>query len=166
MNRNPNRISQAILIVVALVGLTISVKAQTKIGELTVSDSTAKKYFLDCYNHPDTIKERSSHDYGIPDCSGCSFNYNDFTNAEREAKDYNSQLKNNSIGKVTHVVNVPARIDTSYYFNSFVSNKHLKQKPLITHREAYSYIEFVGWLIPRKPAEQDFIKWYAKINSK
>lgn len=29
-----------------------------KIGDIAVSDSLAKKYFLDCYQHPDTIRNQ------------------------------------------------------------------------------------------------------------
>lgn len=49
--------------------LSLNVKAQTKIGNITLSDSEAKAYFLDCYNRPDTIPTKSQNDFSCTNCS-------------------------------------------------------------------------------------------------
>ncbi len=66
---------------------------QVKIGEISIDEVTAKAYFADCYLHPDTLKERNEHDYGIPNCSGCIIMTSDYNDAKLHAKEYNENLK-------------------------------------------------------------------------
>lgn len=35
--------------------LAISIQAQIKIGDITINESLAKEYFMDCHTHPDTV---------------------------------------------------------------------------------------------------------------
>lgn len=51
-------LKQTILIALVL-GVMGKAEAQTKIGNITIPDSIAKAYFLDCYNRPDTARFES-----------------------------------------------------------------------------------------------------------
>jgi hypothetical protein len=66
---------------------------QTKIGNITVSDSVAKKFFLYLYKHPQKIKERG---YWLYDNGSGSYHISQEQKIADEA--YNKQIADNSIG--------------------------------------------------------------------
>lgn len=49
------------LLTLSLIAVSITAMAQTKIGNITISDSEAQAYFLDCYSHPDTARFESEY---------------------------------------------------------------------------------------------------------
>ncbi len=131
--------------------------AQFKIGNIEVDKRTFNEYIDDCYEHPDTI-------YYLP-----------------WSKENKEQIKL-SIGRVSKTVE--ASYDTIYnrQYNgdivagSWGSEKEVeewieseKQKDIksgikvIKFIDKYTYLTN-DFLFPRKPTEEDFIKWYHKQN--
>jgi len=74
------------------------VKAQTKIGNITIADSIAQKYFLYLYQHPDTL----TREY----VDGCG------DEMEKEVKAYNEWLSKVAIRHIVVEITHPAEIDT------------------------------------------------------
>jgi hypothetical protein len=56
MRKNkPNKEMKTPLFLMLFMLLPVSVLSQIKIGDITISDSLAREYFLDCYKKSDTI---------------------------------------------------------------------------------------------------------------
>jgi hypothetical protein len=155
--------------------IALSVSGQTKIGSITISDNVANKYFLDCYRHPDTL----TREY----VDGCG------DAMEKEVKVYNEWLSYASIKHIVVHIKHPAEIDTIKKFMTisgtsyncpFGSIKH--EKPYFSptthvpvkgykgHEKEFEIVNEPEWVesveigfeVPRKPTEIDFIKWLAK----
>lgn len=143
--------------------------AQNKIGNITVSEIEFKNYLTNCYQKPDTISRRTEYDYGA--CMNCTFYAPDRDMQKRLAEDYNEQLERISIGIIMDTSRYPPYNDTIFSDgSSSIINSFNKAKPKkgsvvknITTYPASEYIRDTGKrLVPRKPTEEDFIKW--KIN--
>lgn len=121
-----------LLFALTAIALSIGVKAQSKIGNVTVADSVFSRYIFDCYKHPDKLYYQGWK-FSEP-VDGFST-----LNREQEIKDdlYNAILDKNKIR------------DFYEFYNHDHKTKHI-----------------AGCYVPRKPTEQDFIKWYTKTYSK
>lgn len=156
----------------------LTVNAQIKIGNITLPDSIVKAYLLDCYQHPDTIAKRNSQDFGC--CINCSMPAEDFRDCDTRAREFNIKLRENSIsGEIIKTVYYKAYYDTVYEHSNLLMfpsgmsakendsyNKKQRGKVVsINFNPAGSYQINTGkFLIPRKPSESDFIKWFNKSN--
>lgn len=143
--------------------------SQTKIGNITVPDSIADKYFLYCYKHPDTVREKSREDYiTIHWDEGHTFGYSDPVSQEQSnyinstVDKFNGNLHKSAIGKAFKITPYKAHVDTSFdaYYSS---GGHSKTYSRIVQVPEGFYTEFIGFLVPRKPTEIDFIKWKMKL---
>jgi hypothetical protein len=147
------------LLLLILILLSIGVKAQTvKIGNITIDSATAQKYFLFLYQHPDTIRLESEW-IGVNEHSADEDN--------RPIRARNNEIIKNSIEHVKRTVYYKAYADTSYDGAIWASgnwNTYKKKAKhiVITQRKAGSYVEDLGYTVPRKPSEIDFIKWTIK----
>lgn len=126
---------------------------QTKIGNITISDSVAQKYFLNCYNFPDTVA------IDRPDCNGCSWSNEEM----KSANEHQHEIGLLSIGKAYRSVYHKAGIDTLWDVENLTNGTHSKAYSKIVNFPAETTQEFIGYLVPRKPSEIDFIKWQHKI---
>src|ERR1700742_4064772 len=98
--------------------------SQTKIGNLTVDNETAQRYFLDCYNHPDTL----TREY----VDGCG------EAMEREAKQYNEWLLSVLIKRIVVEIKHPAGFDTiKVSAMSFSGEMHTCPYGSIKHEKPY-----------------------------
>jgi hypothetical protein len=146
--------------------LPLSLLAQIKIGNITIPDSVAQKYFLDCYSHPDTVKPKS--EYEFYSCTNCTVSNEETQRAKNMSDDFNENLKKCNIGDVRDTVYYKASDITLYdgiVYASFDYQKGAK-KITIKHFDAGKYVDWKGYLMPRKPSEQDFVKWYNEKNKK
>lgn len=141
---------------------------QTKIGNLTISDSEASAYFLYCYQHPDTVQEKSEDDYrtthwNADHTSGWSDpeTFEQGQQIKNMVNEFNGNLHHMAIGKVYRAVFYKAHIDTEWTGMLFGGGKsgHSKTWTKINNVPDRTEQEFIGFLAPRKPSEQDFIKW-------
>jgi hypothetical protein len=148
---------------------------QVKIGNITIADSTAQKYFLDCYQHTDTIKLKDEmQDVPVVGRTENSISYMPMSfEQEMEYKapviEFNNNVIKNSIGKAYKSVFYPAEIDTlwnEYWSASNGKSGHSKEYSKIENVPARTEQEFIGYLVPRKPSEIDFIKWEVKQHNK
>lgn len=163
------------LILALLIAGCCKVEAQVKIGNITIDNETAQRYFADCYMHPDTL----TREY----VDGCG------DEMEKEVKEYNNWLSYASIKHIVVEINHPASMDTittgSLQFIEEMNNcpygsikhekpyfepKHTPVKGYKGHEKSFTifpvaaYVERVeiGFAVPRKPTETDFIKWTIK----
>lgn len=142
--------------------LSVSVTAQIKIGNITLPDSIAEAYFLDCYIHPDTIVERK-------DFAGATVSY------RSAMEEFNRELAKSSLsGEILKTIHYEAHRDTTYeggllYAATGMTDKEIndynkKNRGKIVSIEsipAGSYRRHTGkFLVPRKPSEIDFIKYF------
>lgn len=136
-------------------------QAQLKIGSITVDSETAKKYIADCYLHPDTVRPKSMYDF--LSCTNCSVSNEEIQRAKIMADDFNENLIKYNIGEVIDTVHYEAHSDTLYDGVLFANYDYKKDAKNIEieHQPAWSYVDWKGYLMPRKPSEQDFVKWYA-----
>lgn len=137
-----------------IISLTHSSYGQIKIGDITIDNKIAKEYFQDCYLHPDIVTPEQ--EYGLPDEWGREQN--------SLIRERNNELIIRSIGKRYDTIYYEAYNDTLYdgvLWASYDFKKGVK-KITIEHQKAGRYIQFKGYLIPRKPSEIDFIKWQNK----
>jgi hypothetical protein len=81
----------------AAVLFSMTVNAQIKIGNITIDNRTAEKYFLYCYSHPDTVCERNAYSY-LP-CENCIIRGDDFDKAKALADSFNEQLHRDAISE-------------------------------------------------------------------
>lgn len=121
------------------------VPAQNKVGNLTLSDSLFNAYILDLYHYPDTVYIANE----------------------------STDLLKNSIGSKRKIHYYNAYIDTIYdgliacscdmaqVRKDYEKNKNYKTRE-IEHVPAGSYPIGTWYYIPRKPSENDFIKWFKK----
>lgn len=141
--------------------------AQIKIGDIIISDSLAKEYFIDCYQHPETLQKDDYHNY-IP--ANTVYYDRDYDWAKIKAAEYNKYIDDNSIGGE---ITVPVVLsDTTFYikdgdttgydFNGHYDIHH--GKTISQHRNAESYTYHTGdYVVPRKPSAEDFTKWMIRI---
>jgi hypothetical protein len=130
------------LITILFVGC---VPAQNKVGNLTLSDSIFNAYILDLYHYPDTVYVANE----------------------------STDLLKLSVGSKKKIHYYNAYIDTIYdgllgcscdmaqVRKDYEKNKDYKTRE-INHVPAGSYQVGTYYYIPRKPSENDFIKWYKK----
>jgi len=134
----------ALLILALCLFFSWDVKAQgVKIGNITISDADAKAYFLDCYMRPDTA----------------------FASDEYNSRDFVKY----SIGKIYKPWHIDAHIDTLYdgepindYYGLLSNSKPkltTKTKVTYEHIAPKNGTDFIGYTIPRKPSETDYIKY-------
>ncbi len=150
--------------------LLASAGAQIKIGNIAVSDSIGKKYLLDCYQHPDTMKLKDEwQDVPVLSRSANMVEYMPMTPEQemqykQPIRDYNSRIVQNSIGKAFKSIPYNAHADTLWTSIWSDGNgwKHSKDYYQIVQVPAGADREFIGFLVPRKPTEEDFIKWLSK----
>ena len=137
-----------------------------KIGNLSIDSITFQKYIVDCYKHPDTLKAKSFTDFGC--CSNCAQLSSEADRCREKADQYNDQLEKNSInGQIYKTIYYKAYYDTIYcdgirwsYPKMDNSKREIDSIILIPKG---SYVVGTGkYLVPRKPTESDFIKWFAK----
>lgn len=102
------------------------VVAQIKIGDITISDSLAKEYFLDCHKHPDTLKKK------YPNVS-----YAD--GAERMMSD----------------LEIKQKIEMDR-FNQWLDENNIKVLRKYGNHNGIKYIEDEWYLMPRQPSASDF----------
>lgn len=138
------------LILIAFVFIGFNTFAQFKIGSITIDSETFKDYMADCYIHPDTVKDINPYE-GL--CDGCLIDANVQDERERRAKDFNNNLRKNNVGIVTDTVYFQVGVDTLY------TTSGSKITSILKHDAGY-YVNYNGYLMPRSPSEQDFIKWY------
>ena len=150
------------LLLAILLLCAVSGKAQTKIGDITIADSIAQKYFADCYLRPDTIPLKTMRDFN-GNCNGCYVNVEEENKFKRYMDEYNENLLRISIGRVTDTVRYSSGVDTIY--NWYSNTTHSKTFTLYKHDAGY-YVNYGVYLVPRKPNEQDFIRWRWKALSK
>lgn len=140
---------------------TVGVKGQSKIGNITVSDSVAKAYLLDCYNHPEKLTEKSVYDYWS--CNNCSIPGSEWDKIKDKVESYNNQLRKDAIGHWVDTVKYQAGVDTVYEGYVFGNGKSTHYgKATIQPHPAGVRLDYKGYLVPRKPSEIDFIRWLAK----
>jgi len=109
---------------------------QTKIGNITIPDSEAQRYFLDCYRHPDTVYEKTESD-------GVIIHWN----AEHTAGYGDPESRKQSEAR-------KQRVDAY--------NADLRRIAIAKYGDSIPQ----KWLVARKPSEIDFIKWKARTQSK
>ncbi len=133
------KIMKKILLFIFLV--PIIANSQIKIGSITISDSLAKEYFFDCIKNPDTIyvdmttensrKYQSLMLYEV-EPPECAARREE---SERESKEYEKK----------HPSKLLAKNDTILFISGGAS----------------WWCGRKGYAIPRKPSEEDFVKWYS-----
>jgi|GEM_PF-2071773 hypothetical protein len=162
---------KALYITIALALVASAGVAQTKIGNITISDSLAQRYFLYLYQHPDTVSEKSEDDYrtihwNADHTSGYADpeTFEQGQQIKNMVNEFNGNLHHAAIGKAYKSVHYKAHIDTEWkdmWFGTGGSG-HSKDYTKIVNVPDTTEQEFIGFLVPRKPTEQDFIKWMAK----
>ena len=102
-----------------------------KLGDMSIADSVAKKYLLDCYLRPDTIryydihKENSSHD------------------------EYAKEIA--YVDKLDKICRERIKLQS----------RQKKWEPMDNNGHyAWVYIWDPTWIVIRKPSKRDFIKWF------
>lgn len=153
-----------------------------KVGTLTLDSATANKYLLDCYRHPDTL----TREY----VDGCG------DEMEKQVKAYNEWLTSVAIEHIVVEVKHPASVDTikrsvGFYASSgtsymcphgsikhekpyFFSMKHTPVKGYKGHEKEFTIVNNEGWVekveigfaVPRKPSEIDYIKYLVRTTKK
>ncbi len=169
---------KAIILLLFFIPICGILKAQTenpaflKIGNISINEKTATAYLLDCYMHPDTL----TREY----VDGCG------ESMEKEVKAYNDWLSYAAIKHIVVEIKHPAEVDTikSYWsamgksytcpYGSikhekpyFSSTTHTPVKGYKGHETEFTIINSPEWIekveigfaVPRKPTEIDFIKW-------
>lgn len=163
----------------------ISCNGQTKIGNLTIPDSIAQKYFMDCYSHPDTVTLKTIWDNRTKFSFGGMTYYSSYS-LDEEAKErvrvdsYNETIKALAIKQIVDTIYLAAYKDT--VFNKQMGGilaesgrtdneikainakyRQVEKKSGIKEIKdvpAETYIQPTNtYLVPRKPSEQDFIRW-------
>ena len=143
---------KTIITLICLFFFSLGVNAQVKIGNITVTESTAKEYFLFCYQNPDTsrwfyeytvtkdMKEKEKRFYESLDKarsyvdSMAVFQFDSSTSCfSRMANEEENYFLEHSIGRVT--TSIERNGDTFYY---------------------------IGYLTKHEPTAQDFLEWYIK----
>jgi hypothetical protein len=146
-----------------IIGLFISICCfgQSKIGNITMSDSIIKLYLFDCYNHPNIVSFEHNYDFNTNKCFDCPYHEDEMKNESIVAQK-SAYLKKSIISIIIE------RIDTTtvnwqypeVIIKTFKKNgetwyivKHPKWK-----------IVRIDYYIPRETSENDFIKWFVKQN--
>lgn len=145
------------------------VKGQSlKIGALTIDSATTDRYLLDCYKHPDTVKEREW-DEGLWVGNSMSIQNSRADELKAQPNQFNGDLHRSAIGKAYKYTPYKAHADTlweTWYSDLNGHSGHSKSYSGIKQVPAGTTIEFIGFLVPRKPSETDFIKWKFQTQSK
>lgn len=123
-----------IKIILILLITSLACKGQIKIGDITISDSLAKEYFLDCYQRPDTFKKKYS---GISYVNG----------GERFMTNYEIEQKNEMEN-----------------FNSWLDKNKIKVLRKYGNYKGEKYTEDEWYLVPRTPSASDFAEFIRRKN--
>jgi len=138
--------------------ISTAMNAQIKIGNITLPDSIAKEYLLDCYSHPDIVQLRHTMDF--------------YDNLPLE-KFHNTPYKNTGIqDSMDLMLKTHGSIVYSGYSRTLINGNYEEAKRKSEEQNAYIKTNSIGkikdawgwewYLIPRKPTEIDLIKWLAK----
>ena len=153
-------------LLIFILTLSVSVEAQIKIGNITVSDSLGKAYLIDCFMRPDTLVKISI---------WTEENYKPkykplFTESEKAAckkidslNDLNSKIKN--------MIYLSGTADVRIISDYNEKENRVKKYNQWLESSAINTIQGRGWfrdssitwyLVPRKPTDTDFIIWFNK----
>lgn len=155
---------------------SLGLKAQIKIGDITVSEAMAKEYFLDCYTHPDTLwrdLRGFSREDGLrweeiarqslctvdPPPSKAELAQREKENREEQRKDSLKRVND----KVLRPHGIKKTLEGKEYWFSNYSDKSLNcidTSALSFEGDVTGYfISSIGYVVPRKPSAEDFAKW-------
>ena len=146
---------KTIITLICLFFFSLGVNAQVKIGNITVTESTAKEYFLFCYQNPDT--SRWFYDYTVT--KAMKEKHKRLSERLDKAKNYADTLDvfrtDSTISRCRQL-----RPDEAYLSNNNVG--HISKTREI-HGETFYYI---AYLTKHEPTAQDFSEWYIKQGKK
>lgn len=131
------------------------------IGSIAIDAETAKEYFFYVTTTPDTVQERFSDDYP----SNKKFHRHKYipTAKEKRQDDSIAARLEKGLPLIFSGSGSIRRVDKERHDKNDKFNDYIYANNLGTVQDAW------GWwwyLMPRKPTEQDFIKWFNKRKTK
>lgn len=139
---------------VILLLLSLNCYAQFKIGTLEISESVFREYIVDCYKNGDTVDlnqgDRFSHNVTAIDRS---IDRQEILKFGTPIMIWNKELRDSLFEHPLTYIMFPRNWEAE-------KNQRGKLvKIVITKEHTYQYNSY-RYTMPRKPSEQDFIRWF------